>query len=426
VSAALTTVAPTPAAASATPGLQRGGGVLALFGPAALANFITAGLGVLWWVAAARSYQPAELGVAGATIALATGVGTAATGGMYQVLLRVLPGHAEAQRLLWRASAAAAAIAAVVGALAGAAGLGATTFPMPAVTLAVAAALWAVFALQDAVLLALRAPAALLASNVTNAVAKLALVVALAGSAHGIVWSWLLPLAVLVPAIGIVSHRIAGRRPATQRRPPTPLHQVGAEYASSLATLAVLSGVPVLVAATVAPAIAGLAITTWALFIAADAACAILAGSVVVTVSGGQRSLGDALRSLRAGALPLLGATVAAVAFAPVVLAVFGPAYAPATGMLRLLVVAMLVRLVAHLGFAALRLAGQFTRLVVAQVSFAATTLAGVTLATATNSSGTATATLTGIGVAAVVGAITAATLALLSAQRGHRDLAQP
>jgi hypothetical protein len=389
--------------------------VLALFGPAAAANLVASVLGVAWWVLAARQHSPSDLGVAGATIALATGLGTAATGGLYQVLLRVLPGRADARRVLWKAQGAAALLAATAGALAGAAGLGGGALPWPALTLALGAALWAVFAMQDAVLLALRAPSALFASNVTNAVAKLGLVAALAGSASGIVWSWLLPLAALVPVIGVVSHRLAAQRaPAVTTTRATPARHVGAEYVSSLSTLAVISGVPVIVAAVANPTLAGLAVTTWALFVAAEAASSILAGSVMVTVASGHRTLAESLRSLAPALLPGLAAAAAAVVLAPTVLAAFGPAYAAATGMLRLLVVAMVVRLAAHLGFAALRVGGRFVRLVFAQGTFAAVTLVGATVAASANS-------LTGLGMAALAGTTAAAGVALT--QRSHHSV---
>jgi O-antigen/teichoic acid export membrane protein len=403
-----------PGQATGTPATR---GVMSLFGPAAAANLVASGLGVLWWVVAARQYSPADLGIAGATIAAATGIGTAATGGLYQVLLRVLPSTRHPRRILWQAHAATAAIAATIGALVGAVGLVAGSLPLPPVTLAVAAALWAAFAMQDAVLLALRVPSTLFVSNVANAVAKLALVVALAGTANGIVWSWLLPLAVLVPIIGAVSLRLADRltpsaghdddgdrRAATDGRPR--VRHVGAEYVSSLCTLAVTAGVPVLVVSLANPTLAGLAVTTWALFVAAEAASSILAGSVVVTVSSGHRNLHGALRPLAWAILPVGAAIVAAVALAPVILAAFGPAYAAATGMLRVLVLAMLVRLAAHLAHAVLRLAGRLQRLVAAQAAFAGFTLTGIAIAASSGN-------LTAAGLATLAGATAGAAIAL-------------
>jgi O-antigen/teichoic acid export membrane protein len=384
------------------------------FGAAASANLVAAALGMVFWVLAARSLDPSDIGAAGAVIALCVGLGSAATGGLHQVLLRVLPGHCDPQRLLAVASVSVAVAAAVLGAGAAALGLAGDTVVAAPLVVALGAALWAVFTMQDGVLLALSQLRLLVAGNLANAVGKIVLVVIVLGtltgpaSASQLVIAWLIPLAVVVPTVAVISRRRSGERSHDAASPiGVTRGHLGSEYLSSLSTLAVTSGVPVLLASVAGVKLAGTGYPVWMLFVAADAVGSMLASTVVVAVAAGRRSLQASLLDTRI----LLGCAAAAAAVAafaaPAVLAVLGSDHSAAVGMLRWCILATLIRAFAHLALAACRVRRSHLRLVTAQAGFAGVALIGALVAARAGS-------LDGVGAAVAAAALTGLILAVV------------
>ena len=149
--------------------------LLRLFGPAVLSSLTASGLGFIYWVVAARYYTPAQVGTSGSTISLITGIGVAASGGLYAVLLRTLTVHQNPRRLLWVTCGIVAAIGAIAGLIAGLLHLSTTDVPLLWLWLAVTSAVWSLFVLQDSILISLRKTTALFASNVGFGAVKLLL-----------------------------------------------------------------------------------------------------------------------------------------------------------------------------------------------------------------------------------------------------------
>ncbi|CAN5898437.1 hypothetical protein BH23ACT2_BH23ACT2_31010 [soil metagenome] len=184
-------------------------------------------LGLVYWVIAARVYEPDDLGRASAVLATVMLTTNLVSAGFKRGVLRFLPGAGAAQRSLMARTYLVAVAASVVGALVVAALV--LWWSLPGwddvrgrwMLLAVLAAIpiWAVFTLQDAVLIALRRPWLVPGKNVAFSVAKLALVAVLApiGAVAGVVGSWSIPALIAVVVVPIRLGRSRPVRPTAGR-----------------------------------------------------------------------------------------------------------------------------------------------------------------------------------------------------------------
>ncbi|MGZ4416784.1 MAG: lipopolysaccharide biosynthesis protein, partial [Gaiellaceae bacterium] len=189
-------------------------------------------LGFPFWIIAARRYTPESVGVASTIIAAMMFVSSISQLGLGQILTRYLPGAGTRTRLLiLRSYAAAAGVSVVAAAVAAAT---ATLWSPPLAFLShdvrwfvffVAAVLaWTIFGLEDEVLVGLGQARWIPIENAVFAVAKLGLVVALAGvSSHaGVVVAWILPGMVLIFPVNFAIFasfvpKHAQRHPGTSR-----------------------------------------------------------------------------------------------------------------------------------------------------------------------------------------------------------------
>jgi len=170
-------------------------------------QIVSAGLGFLYWILAARVYSTATYGASSAvisTLLLISGIAQVGLGGG---MTRFLPraGH-RARRLILIAYAVVIAASAVLSvafvAFGGALGLRSVLGNGPFVALWVisASVAWSIFRLQDAVLIGLRQAKWVLIENTIYNVTKLVVVVAGAGllADKGIVGSWFLPTPIVI------------------------------------------------------------------------------------------------------------------------------------------------------------------------------------------------------------------------------------
>jgi O-antigen/teichoic acid export membrane protein len=105
--------------------------------------------------------------------------------------------------------------------------------------------------------------------------------------------------------------------------------------------------------------------------------------------------------------MPVIGGIlVAGILFAPAILKIFGGNYSDAADLLRLVLLAVLIRMAGKLGLAGLRVNRQFRRLAVAQATSVAVTISGVAIAASHHS-------LAYIGWSAVAGALVLVLLAM-------------
>ena len=309
----------------------RGGSLLRLFGPAVIASFSASILGFIFWVAAARLYTPVQVGVTGSTISLISGIGTAAAGGLYAVLLRVLPVHETPRRLLWVASAATMVFAAIMGLAVGILHLSRLPVSLLWLMIPLAASVWSLFALQDSILLSLRKTRVLFLSNVGFGLAKLLLLVAFAGTALGIAGAWLIPLLLVVPIVALVADRaLASATPTEATTMKVTARHVFAEYWNSFAVVFSIAGVPIVATLVVGGTFSGLVYVCWTVYTASDMTSTWLSNAMVVTATEQSFDVSRAVRHGRSIIPAMMGASLLAIVLAPLILAVFGSRYAAA------------------------------------------------------------------------------------------------
>ena len=400
---------PEPPVGGETRGQQastRGGGELgprslvSLFGPAVLSSLSASVLGFVFWVLAAHLYLPRLVGSAGSTISLASGIGVAASGGLYAVLLRSLSLHSNPRRLLWVTCGCVALNGGIVGLIAGLLHLSRAPIPVPWLSLSVVSAIWALFVLQDSILISLRRTSVLFASNVGFGAVKLVLLIALAGSSLGILNAWVIPLVIVVPVVGWFADRsVLGISPIQSAAfTVTPGH-VASEYASSLAAMAVFGGTPVIVSVISGGAFTGIVYVCWMLYISADSVGIILSNAAVSSATDQGLDTIDAVRSARQVIPLVLGMLAVGIVVAPWVLEIFGHEYEAGSALLRLLWVGVMIRMIGHLSLGARRVKTDFTRVAVAQGCCAIITCAGVAAAASEGS-------MVGIGASLIAGSV--------------------
>ena len=180
-------------------------------------SLITSGLGVGYWIVAARLYPATAVGVSSALISsmfLLTNVGHL---NLVSVLNRFLPrAGRDSQKFVTRAyllalgATALASVIFVAGLNLWAPGLGILRDqPAVAAWFVVSTMVWVIFTLQDSVLAGIRQAVWVPAENLIFAVAKIALLVALVAAAPtlGVFWSWSLPSVLLVIPVTLLLFR---------------------------------------------------------------------------------------------------------------------------------------------------------------------------------------------------------------------------
>lgn len=303
------------------------------------ASLVGGATGLLFWLVAARTASPPEVGVAGALLSLASLLALVSGLGLPQVLPRALPRSAEGPGIV----SAALLLSLVVGAAGALVTLGiaplvapelaAARAPVTAALFVALAASFSVFYSATSVLTAAREGFDVLRMHLIYNLAKLALVVALAGA---ILLSWLLGL-LLAVAAGLawwLPRAVSGWWPGAGPRWAA-LAPWRREAAENLAASALRQGGTLLLPALVVAAIDAenaayfflvLQLTT-ALYAAPDAAAQSYFAEVSRPAADGRRLLARALRLVAA----LLALGLAGLALAgPFVLGLLGEGYARA------------------------------------------------------------------------------------------------
>ena len=180
-------------------------------------SLISSGVGVLYWLVAARRYSEVDVGRGAAMIAAMTLVSVVAQLGLRNSLVRFVPTAGDGRRRLVALSYAATGTVALVGAVVTLTLLRSWTPELEAVgpslpTIAwfgVATAAWTIFVLQDSVLTAIGRAGIVPLENLVFSVAKIALLVALASAfaGTGVFVSWTLPVIALVVPVSIYLFR---------------------------------------------------------------------------------------------------------------------------------------------------------------------------------------------------------------------------
>ena len=376
---------------------------------------LTSGLGLIFWIVAANLYDAADFGVATTSIYTMMMLADVASLGLRSGLVRYLPlaGRASGPTIVWgyglaAASAGLTGLGFLVGLdwwAPGLAELSRTSLSFA--FFALATACWALFNLQDAVLVARRRAPWVPIENGLFGLAKIALLFPMAALSPrlGIFWAWTIPVFPIVVVVNVLIARTlraeSAARPAPNAGPdrPAPAESIAAEsiqgepvvaepavadplavdppvvgpplramlgfsladWLSSLARLVSLVVVPLMVLAAEGDVRAGHFQAAWIIgftvfTLSLNAAHALLAENSHEQHQERRNSVQAGLLSLALTA-PI---TVVGVLAAPLVLLVYGPGFADnSSNLLRLLLLAALPNVVYQIHIGRLRSQGR-------------------------------------------------------------------
>lgn len=334
---------------------------------------LTALMGAVYWLLAARDFSPRTLGVNSAAISAMMFLAGVAQLNLMSALLRFVPVSGVAAR---RLVACCYAIATALGAVAGVAfvigvprwapRLGFLADPAFLAWFVVATMAWCVFNLQDSVLTGLGRAVLVPVENQVFSTAKIVLVVALAAASphYGIFASWTAALVFsLVPVNLLIFLRLlpAHARGADAHVRPPSRAQVGryvsADVLASLCWLAATALMPVIVLALKGATPTARFSLAWMVALPLFGMSINTGAALVVAGAREEQRLDQyARQALRQTLLLVVPAALALAAGAPLVLDLFGNGYAGGSGAtLRLLSLAAIPNTVVALAVSARR-----------------------------------------------------------------------
>jgi O-antigen/teichoic acid export membrane protein len=334
-----------------------------------LGTGITSLLGVAFWALAARSYSAQEVGQNAAAISAMTLVSGVCSLGLSAVLVRYLPIAGTAvRRLVVGSYALTAGLSLAFGALVAATSdLWSPTLdflqqPDWLVGFTLATAATTIFTLQDSVFTGLRAARWIPLENSLYALAKLALLVALAAllPTAGPFVAWNAPL---LPAILVVNWLIFRRLIPADRSVGSldrrkVVRMAAGNYGGNLFALVGNMYLPILVANQVGAAEAAYFFIPWMICISLQLVALNVTTSLTVEAALDMPRLRRLCRQALIHSMRLVAPLAALTALvAPLALLVFGQAYADSgTSLLRLLAVGAIPNVIVALGIGVARI----------------------------------------------------------------------
>lgn len=360
-----------------------------------LAVAISSGLGLLYWMVAARLLSPAEAGIGATLVATMTALSHAAQLNLRNIAHRFLPASGrDAPRLIWQLYALAGVVALVLG-VGFVLGAGrwaedlafVSRSPLVASVFIAALVVWTLYSMQEAILTGLRLSGLVPVQTLTYALAKILLVMALilwiSPTGLAVLAAWVIPAALLGLMVREMTRHELRQGEVWQAAPTEVIDRghffrfFGWDYAGSLATSIVHAVVPLLVIS-----ISG----------AAASAHYQIAWSIAYSLYLVGRQLGAALQaeaalcperrqsiyaSTFAYALALVvPASLALLVFAPWVMFLFGEAYVEqGSHVLRIFALAAVPLTLVTVGLAVARAEKAYPLLALVQVLTLITTI---------------------------------------------------
>lgn len=306
----------------------------------------TSGLGIIFWVLAARHYTTNDVGVNSALISAMTFVSGLSVRSLISILVRFLPRAG-------RSSTRLAVFAYVLGAIGAAVispifilGLGVwspdlaflSASPWMTIWFVIASITWSIFTLQDSVMIGLRKAVWVPVENTIFAVAKIVLLVAFAVSlpGFGIFASWTIPVVLsLLPINLFVFRRLLPRHIAeteSQEAPPTRkevLRYAAADFLGSAFSLASTTLLPLIVLAQAGPAANAYFYLSWLVASSLQLVTTNMTTSFTVEASANEEKLATYTNRIFIHIIRFVVPAVLVVVFAsPFILSIFGKSYA--------------------------------------------------------------------------------------------------
>jgi O-antigen/teichoic acid export membrane protein len=362
---------------------------------ALVANTVgTSVIGALYWAVAAHLYTPEELGRATALISALLLVATLSQLNLSSTLMRFLPqmGASTARRLI-----NSSYLISTVTALAGSA-IFITLMPRLssewsfvghsaffAIIFAASVIVWEIFTLQDAALVGLQRAGAVPVENVIYSVAKLGLLVAgvwMLGSTN-ILFSWVIPLVLLIPGINWLIFRCLRDRNPHDMVPGIRLRQLArfasVDYAGVIFGQVTGNVLPLLVISILGPAAAG-SFYIVSLITSGVASVGIsFATGLLIEAAAAPSRLPELTRGALKRCFITMGpATLVLIVGAPFILKVYGGASVANTVVLfQLLSLTLLPFCIETIAYSLDRIAGKPIRSTLTQAAIAVLTLGG-------------------------------------------------
>jgi O-antigen/teichoic acid export membrane protein len=324
-----------------------------------LSSGLTSGLGLLFWIMAARLYDSATVGVNSTVLSAMTLLGTAAQLNLGNALLRFVPVAGRNTRALvvgcYAAAVAAATLAGAVFALGAswwAPELHAVFGGSELVAFfTLSTPVWAMFVMQDYILPAIKKATVVPLENLVFSVLKIVFLGAAAalGMWSGLAVSWVAATAVIVLIVTVYLARVlprAGDRDENTGQEPAAVTVrdvasfVRADYAGTVFLLAAVFGLPLAVLARLGPEAAAVYGIAWQIAYALYLVVNGMGQSLVAHVAADPHRLEAARRGMVHKAMALLVPAVLVIAVAAhPVLSLFGPGYADEGSLLLVLLV---------------------------------------------------------------------------------------
>jgi len=306
---------------------------------------LTAVLGLLYWLLAARSYKPHAVGVNTAAISAMMFLAGVAQLNLMSALLRFVPVLGRLRRRFITACYVVAASAAVgcaavflFGLHVWAPGLGALGANSGMIVWFIAAtATWCVFNLQDSALTALGAAVAVPVENVVYGIAKIVLLVLLVSASprYGIFGSWSAALLVsVIPVNALIFGPLLRRKRGVVDPTKVPTRReivlfVAPDYLGALLWLAATTLMPVIVVAIAGATSNAFFSVAWMITLPLILVSINTGQALVVTGARDPDRLAEYARKVLGQTARLVIPAAAAIALAaPYVLRLFGRAYA--------------------------------------------------------------------------------------------------
>jgi O-antigen/teichoic acid export membrane protein len=313
-----------------------------------LSSALSSGIGLLYWVVAARLFAPEVVGVNNALISTMTLLAVAAQLNLGNALLRFVPvAGRSARRLVAVCYAVGIAAAGTAGAIFA---LGARWWAPelldavghgPLVAFFVLSTpVWTLFVMQDYVLTAIKRAMLVPVENLVFALLKIALLVpgAVLAFFGAIAVSWILATALIVLVVTAFLIRVlpsggsGGDAAPAEIGPRTIARFASADWVGGLFTLAVEFGLPLLVLVTLGAGEAATFTIAWAIAYGLYLVSHGMGQSMVAHVAADQNALGAARRGMTMRSLALLvPAVLVIVPGSGAILSIFGEHYV-ATG----------------------------------------------------------------------------------------------
>jgi O-antigen/teichoic acid export membrane protein len=349
---------------------------------------ITSVFGLAYWIVAARAYSPHIVGLNSAGISAMLFLSGLAQLNLSSALIRFLPVAGPKSRKLIAIGYIVPTCVASVVATIFVIGLDRFTdqleFLVDGVGYAswfvIAVIAWNLFVLQDAVLTGLRRAIWVCADSALFSVARLVLLLVLAGPLpmYGIFASWTLAVAAsVIPINALIFGRLLGRHMRHSISDGSAVsvrrlaHFAGLDYVGWLSYLGTTTLIPLMITARAGAADNAYFSLAWTLVVPLQLISSSMGMSMVVASASGEADFSSLLRRTLGQTLRLtVPLVLLGIVAAPYLLALFGQAYVDeGTGALRLLLLAAIPNVITNLYVYACRAQRRMRRVAVTLIS---------------------------------------------------------